>query len=67
MSKRVIAHCQRCHKEMRMTRAEKQQKKIMDLAILCDDCYYHFTNLLFGRIMNVLQRRSEHENTTDTE
>lgn len=63
MSKRVIAHCQRCHKEMRMTRAEKQKKKIIDIPILCDECYEHYTNMMIGNIMNVLTRRPTHEET----
>lgn len=58
MAKRVIAHCQRCHKEMRMTRTEKQQKKIMDLAILCDECYDLYTKRLFGHIMNAFAKET---------
>ena len=66
MSKTVIAHCQRCHKEMRLTRDEKQKMKVIDIPILCDECYAHYTNMMIGNIMNLLKRRTAHEEDTNT-
>lgn len=59
MSKRVVAHCQRCRKEWRMTREEKQRHKVLDMPILCSNCYDRYTSLLIERISKIIFRNSE--------